>query len=230
MNKNFFLGNKEVQLSLFVWLVSHRLPILSKKVFITKRRKTITLLRLNLGLSLKVNCINTLSHSNWQCKNKGSLILCASIWTKIMFMSIRKAVDKGVFRPALVSKSYQICQWNIIPKWASYQISYCNLIFFSLISALQNLAFSLVFQFKCWESTLGSLISVPLRLFVFKNVTLVNSRENTCARDSRLVKLQTKPTTLLKESLWHRCFSVNFAKTPPIPRTPFPSIFKNTFF
>ena len=158
---------------------SHRLPILSKKVFITKRRKTITLLRLNLGLSLKVNCINTLSHSNWQCKNKGSLILWASIWTKIMFMSIRKAVDKGVFRPALVSKSYHICQWNIIPKWASYQISYCNLIFFSLISALQNLAFSLAFQFKCWESTLGSLISVPLRLFVFKNVTLVNSRENT---------------------------------------------------
>ena len=129
---------------------------------------------MNLGLSLKANCINTLSHSNWQCKNKGSLILCANIWTKIMFMSIRKAVDKGVFRPALVSKSYQICQWNIIPKWASYQISYYNLIFFSLISALQNLAFSLAFQFKCWESTLGSLISVlisPVRnIFIWHNL------------------------------------------------------------
>ena len=115
--QEFFLGNKEVQLSLFVWLVSHRLPILSKKVFITKRRKTITLLRLNLGLPLKVNCINTLSHSNWQCKNKGSLILCANIWTKIVFMSIRKAVDKGVFRPTPVSKSYQICQNELLTKY-----------------------------------------------------------------------------------------------------------------
>ena len=37
-----------------------------------------------------------------------------------------------------------------------------------------------------------------------------NSQENTCARDSFLLKLQ--PETLLKKNLWHKCFPVNFAK------------------
>ena len=36
-----------------------------------------------------------------------------------------------------------------------------------------------------------------------------NSQESTCARDSFLIKLQA---TLLKKSLWHRSFLVNFAK------------------
>ena len=45
-----------------------------------------------------------------------------------------------------------------------------------------------------------------------------NSQENTCARDSFLIKLQAAPATLLKKSLWHRCFRVNFAK---FLRTPF---------
>ena len=36
-----------------------------------------------------------------------------------------------------------------------------------------------------------------------------NSQESTCARDSFLIKLQA---TLLKKSLWHRSFPVNFAK------------------
>ena len=49
-----------------------------------------------------------------------------------------------------------------------------------------------------------------------------NSQENTCARDSSLIKLQAvtglRPATLLKKRLWHRCFSVNFVK---FPRTPF---------
>ena len=39
-----------------------------------------------------------------------------------------------------------------------------------------------------------------------------NSQENTCARDSFLIKLQANPATLLKKSLWYRYFHVNFAK------------------
>ena len=40
-----------------------------------------------------------------------------------------------------------------------------------------------------------------------------NSQENTCARVSYLIKLQTpRAATLLKKRLWHRCFPVNFAK------------------
>ena len=55
-----------------------------------------------------------------------------------------------------------------------------------------------------------------------------NSQEKTCARDSFLITLQAKdslikfhclrPATLLKKSLWHRCFAVNFVK---LLRTPF---------
>ena len=37
-----------------------------------------------------------------------------------------------------------------------------------------------------------------------------NSQENTCARVSFLIKLQA--STLLKKTLLHRCFPVNFAK------------------
>ena len=48
-----------------------------------------------------------------------------------------------------------------------------------------------------------------------------NSQENTCARDSFLIKLQAcifikkrlwRPATLLKKALCHRCFPVNFEK------------------
>ena len=38
-----------------------------------------------------------------------------------------------------------------------------------------------------------------------------NSQENTCARVSFSIKLQT-PATLLKRRLWHRCLPANFAK------------------
>ena len=38
-----------------------------------------------------------------------------------------------------------------------------------------------------------------------------NSLENTCARVYFLIKLQPQPATLLKASLWFRCFPVNFA-------------------
>ena len=42
---------------------------------------------------------------------------------------------------------------------------------------------------------------------------------NTCARVSFLIKLQaSRPATLLKKSLWYRCFPVNFVK---FLRTPF---------
>ena len=43
-----------------------------------------------------------------------------------------------------------------------------------------------------------------------------NSQENTCTRVSFLIKL--RPATLLKQRLWHGCFSMNFAK---FLRTPF---------
>ena len=39
-----------------------------------------------------------------------------------------------------------------------------------------------------------------------------NSQENTCARGSFLIKLQAWPATLLKKSIWHRFFPVNFVK------------------
>ena len=42
------------------------------------------------------------------------------------------------------------------------------------------------------------------------------SQENTCTRVYFLIKLQ--PATLLKNRVWHKCFSVNFAK---FLRTPF---------
>ena len=45
-----------------------------------------------------------------------------------------------------------------------------------------------------------------------------NSQDNTCARDSFLIKLQARLATLLKKSLWYRYFPVNFAK---FLRTPF---------
>ena len=49
--------------------------------------------------------------------------------------------------------------------------------------------------------------------------TLQNSQENTCARVSFLNKVVgLRPAALSKKKLWHRCFSVNFAKSL---RTPF---------
>ena len=46
---------------------------------------------------------------------------------------------------------------------------------------------------------------------------LQNSQENTCARVSFLIKLQAYTATLLKKRLWHRCFSMKFAKFLRIP-------------
>ena len=44
---------------------------------------------------------------------------------------------------------------------------------------------------------------------------LQNSQKNTCVRASFLIKF--RPATLLKKRLWHRCFSVNFAKYSRAP-------------
>ena len=53
--------------------------------------------------------------------------------------------------------------------------------------------------------------SCSVKKFFLKN--LQNSQENTCSRVSFLVKLQA----LLKKRLWHRCFSVTFAKVLETP-------------
>ena len=48
--------------------------------------------------------------------------------------------------------------------------------------------------------------------------TSQNPQENACARAFLNTVAGLRPATLLKERLWHRCFSVNFVK---ILRTPF---------
>ena len=62
------------------------------------------------------------------------------------------------------------------------------------------------FQWLFQKQSSGSVLSKK----VFVEI-LQNSQENTCARDSFLIKLQAS-ATLLKKSLWQRCFPVNLAK------------------
>ena len=66
---------------------------------------------------------------------------------------------------------------------------------------------------------LKEIEAVVQRCFVKKVFLEIsqNSQENTCA-SLFLTKLQALLATLLKKRLWHRCFSVNFAK---FLRTPF---------
>ena len=50
---------------------------------------------------------------------------------------------------------------------------------------------------------------------LYKNVFLKisqNSQENTCARFSFLIKLQTSACNFIKKRLWHRCFPVKFSE------------------
>ena len=64
-------------------------------------------------------------------------------------------------------------------------------------------------------------IEAVVRMCSVKKVFLEishDSQENTCVSDSFLIKLQARPATLLKKSLWHMCFPVNFPKSL---RTPF---------
>ena len=59
----------------------------------------------------------------------------------------------------------------------------------------------------CWiEAATGGVLWEDLFLEISQN-----SQENTCARVSFLIKLQA-PATLFQRRLWHRCFSMNFAK------------------
>ena len=55
-----------------------------------------------------------------------------------------------------------------------------------------------------------SFVLTPLALC--KKFCKINSQENTSARDSFQNVANLRPATLLKESFWHRCFPVNFAK------------------
>ena len=89
---------------------------------------------------------------------------------------------------------------------------------FYLLNVSQRLSkIAILFFFFFQYSTLSSS-----RPEVFsKNGFLVisqNSKINTCARDSFLIKLQLvikfQPAALLKKSLWHRSFYVNFVKFP----------------
>ena len=43
------------------------------------------------------------------------------------------------------------------------------------------------------------------------------SQENTCVKDSFLIKLQAMASNFIKKSLWYRYFLVNFAKFLRIP-------------
>ena len=54
-----------------------------------------------------------------------------------------------------------------------------------------------------------------------------NSQENTCVRVFFSNVPGLRPATLLKKKLWHRCFSVNFAKSlrPLFYRTPLDDCF-----
>ena len=78
-------------------------------------------------------------------------------------------------------------------------------------------------HFLCSVS-LSSVTEAVVRRYAIKKVSLEisqNSQENTCASEFFLIKLQVlglRSATLLKRTLWHRCFPVNFAK---FLRTPF---------
>ena len=40
-----------------------------------------------------------------------------------------------------------------------------------------------------------------------------NSQENTCVRVSFLINFQASACNFIKKKLWHKCFTVNFAKS-----------------
>ena len=77
--------------------------------------------------------------------------------------------------------------------------------------------FSFFFEWKSISDISEAAARGLLWKKVFSEISQ-NSQENTCARDSFLIKLHARPATLLKKRLWHRRFPVNFAK---ILRTPF---------
>ena len=92
-----------------------------------------------------------------------------------------------------------------------YFVPYSGFLVYTTIKNEQNKEWNHVLDFS-EATTRGVLFRM-----VFLEISQ-NSQENTCARVSFLIKLQTRPATLLKKRLWHRCFPVNFVK---FLRTPF---------
>ena len=73
---------------------------------------------------------------------------------------------------------------------------------------------NLFLTISCWKRVKQHNEAVTLRCSVKKVFLEIsqNLQENTCARDSFLIKLQARPATLLKKSLCYSCFPVNFEK------------------
>ena len=75
-----------------------------------------------------------------------------------------------------------------------------------------------VLNVYCLSNKIVMFLEAAIQTCSVKKVFLEisqNSWENTCARDSLLIKLQVlglRSATLFKKSLWHRCFPMNFAK------------------
>ena len=72
------------------------------------------------------------------------------------------------------------------------------------------------FAFNEWASEVSEAATKGVLKNVFLEISQ-NSQENTCVRDSFLIKFQAA-CNFIKKSLWHRCFPVNFEK---FLRTPF---------
>ena len=105
---------------------------------------------------------------------------------------------------------YQRCEPIILKMWVKskfvlWQPRFYNLLPVKRITKLTFLKYSFF-----WKRTVTVNPEAATR-------GVQNSQENTCARDSGLGQ-RLRPATLLKKSLWHRCFPVNFAK---FVRTPF---------
>ena len=85
----------------------------------------------------------------------------------------------------------------------------------SIILFMSFLFISFIYSFI--RSSMHSFKKQPPEVFYRKKMFLKisqNLQETTCARVTFLTKLQaySRPATLLKKGLWHRCFPVNFAK------------------
>ena len=90
---------------------------------------------------------------------------------------------------------------------------------------LEKVICEIVLQQLKWKESISNVIDLDLGVFQelealvqscsVKKMSLKisqNSRENTCAKASFLIKLQGS-AILLKKRLWHRCFPVNFVKS-----------------
>ena len=126
------------------------------------------------------------------------------IW-KSFFFCLRNSIKNSENAPIQVSKGGNFC------------ILCSHFIFFGLkfdYRFLLELAYHgpyfVIKSFLVWKC-----LEAVARRCSLKKVILKISQENICARASFLIK---RPATLLKKSLWHRYFPVNFVK---FLRTPF---------